>query len=88
MKLVNTQTRETLATIQNNKVHITPYGLSESLQANTIRVAPCNKQLFGGREWISPQDSDYADAFYLYVIESVMKNRNDLGWEKEQHDKP
>jgi hypothetical protein len=83
MKLINTTTHQVLATIHSGALEVTQAGKNALLPYDEpIQVPLCETQLFEGREWINPEDANYANAFYLFTVTTIMKNRTDLKWER------
>lgn len=74
--LVNTQNQQVLATIRQGRVEITEEGKAEML-----KLEPCPK--FGGSELVAPEDKEYANAFFLFIINTVLPAHEDWEWKKE-----
>lgn len=88
MKLVDTASNTTLATIHGKHLEVTDAGKRALLPYNEpIQIPSSEAPLFQGLEWIEPSSEFYAGAFWLFVTTSVMKNRTDLEWQEEPHDR-
>jgi hypothetical protein len=76
-RLLDKQTQNVLATIYGGKVEITEHGKAEMLQ-----LKPCPK--YGGSDLIRSDDPEYANAFYLFIINSILPSHPDWEWQQER----